>query len=117
MPDIQDVFNRLQLKKKERKKLKSALRDALATSKPYQDALDELRRARDKKKGMEDQIKAQFVDEIGEMEKLDYDLKTDSQLMSDIALTKLMKGEAVEIQDENDVKYAPVLTVKFQKQA
>jgi hypothetical protein len=32
-----------------------------------------------------------------------------------MALTKIMRGESIELQDENDTKYLPVLTVKFQK--
>ncbi|MFA4954459.1 MAG: hypothetical protein WC641_04055 [Patescibacteria group bacterium] len=115
MPDIQDIFNRLQAKKKEKKKIHSAVRDALLTSKPYQDLVEELRRVREKKRGLEDQIKAQFASEMSEMEKIESDVKSDNQLVCDMALTKIMRGESIELQDENDTKYLPVLTVKFQK--
>ncbi|MDQ7814696.1 MAG: hypothetical protein RDU25_02765 [Patescibacteria group bacterium] len=115
MPDIQEVFSRIQVKKKEKKKIKSSLRDAFSTSKPLQDLIDELRRLKDKKKGLENEIKAQFESEMAEMEKIESDVKSDSELLNDLALNSLIKGEPVEITDENDTKYEPILNVKFRK--
>jgi hypothetical protein len=39
----------------------------------------------------------------------------DNQLLSDLALNQLAKGEAIKIVDENKVEYEPVFTVRFKK--
>ena len=116
MPELQDVFNRVKEKKQERKKLKSVYADALSTSKPYQDVLEELNTLKAKKQGMEAEIKAQFVSELEAMDRIKADIDADNQLMTDIALTTMMKGETVELKDpETDTPYEPVFSVRFKK--
>ena len=41
--------------------------------------------------------------------------KNDIELMSDMALNKLVSGETVEVVDEAGDKYEPLFTVKFKK--
>jgi hypothetical protein len=115
MTNLQEVFQRMAEAKKERKKLQESYKDALANSKPYQDVLDDLKKLKDKKLHLESTIKADFQQEISKLENLKDALSTDAQLMSDMALTALMKGETVEITDEHDTKYEPVFSVKFKK--
>ena len=43
------------------------------------------------------------------------DIKADSDLMTDAAVTMIMKGERVEVQDEFKNVYDPVFSVKFKK--
>ena len=115
MPDLKDVLQRIRGMKQEKRKLGESLRDVLAQSKPYRDAVDERKEAKAKELRIETEIRQEFVKEIEKTEKLSQDLKTDTQLLSDMALTKFMKGENIEIVDENDVKYEPVFRVAFKK--
>lgn len=115
MPDLKDVLQRIRATKQEKRKLGESLRDVLAQSKPYQEVLDELKDLKAKKARIETEIRQEFAKELEKAEKLAADLKTDTQLLSDMALTKFMKGETIEIVDENDVKYEPVFKVTFKK--
>ena len=115
MSKIQDVFNRIQETKKKQKDIKDTYRDALANSFDYQDAVDKLKKLRDKKKEIETQIKNDFSSEFTKLDKLKLDLESDNLMMSDIALNYVMKGELIEIKDEYDNQYEPLFSVKFKK--
>ncbi len=115
MPNLQDVFARIKQTSKEKRDIKRTYDDALRASKPYQDILDELKRLKDKKSSFESAIQADFQQELQKMESMKESLNTDRQLLTDMALTQMMKGETVEITDENDVKYEPVFKVSFKK--
>lgn len=117
MVDIQEVYNRLQETKKKQKDIRSAFKDALSTSSEYQEILDKMKALRVKKQQVEAAIKADFSSELEKMEEYALDMKSDSMLLSDAAMTKLMKGETVEITDEYNNKFEPIFSVKFKKVA
>lgn len=115
MQDIQTVFLRMQENKGKMKEIKSTMKDAFAVSQGYQDAKDAADRAREKLKEIERSIKDQFGSELTRMEDLKIDIKSDEELLSDIATSMIMKGEAVELKDKSDQEYEPVVVVKFKK--
>ncbi len=115
MPDLKEVLQRIRGMKQEKRKVGESLRDVLAQSKPYKDVVDELQDVKAKKLRIETQVREEFVKEMEKAEKLSQDIKTDTQLLSDMALTKFMKGENIDIVDENDVKYEPQFKVTFKK--
>lgn len=115
MQDLKDVHERIHKTKQEKKKVNEVLRDVLAQSKPYQDVLEELKTLKAKKAQIETAIRSDFVKELEKMDQLKGDIQNDLQLLSDIALSMMMKGETVEITDEHDVKYEPVFKVSFKK--
>jgi len=114
MNKLQEVFKRLQESKEELKKLKKIYRDALDNSQEYKESNDELKIAREKKKSLEDLIKSDFQSEISKQEELKASIADDQMLLSDLALTKVSKGESIEIDDDN-IKYEPIFSVKFKK--
>lgn len=115
MTELKEVHARIRETKLEKKKLKDIFRDVLAQSKPYQDALEQLNTLKAKKKQMENALREECSQELEKAEKLATDIQNDVQLLSDMAMTKMMKGETVEITDEYDVKYEPVFKVTFKK--
>ena len=116
MPDLQTVFDRVKEKKQECRKIKSVYADALATSKPYQDLLEQVKDMKAKKSAMEAEIQTQFVSELDALDRMKADIEADTQLMSDLALTALMRGETVEVKDaETETAYEPVFSVRFKK--
>lgn len=115
MPDLKDVLQRIRATKKQRRELTTSFKDVLAQSKPYQTIVEDLKELKVKKLRIETEIKQEFVRELEKAERLTQNLKTDEQLLSDMALTKFMKGETIDIVDENDVKYEPVFKVSFKK--
>ena len=115
MPDLKELHQRIYATKQEKKKLNDIVRDVLAQSKPYQDLLEDLRTMRAKKMQMETEIYREVAQERDRIEHLSGDISANMQLLSDLALTLLMKGETVEITDENDIKYQPSFKVTFKR--
>lgn len=115
MQDIQEIFNRIQEIKKKQKDIRSSYKEALASSQEYVELVDKLRTMREKKKQLENTIKSDFSSEFTKLDDLKVDLESDMEMLSDIAMTKVMKGETIEIKDEYENNYEPVFTVRFKK--
>lgn len=90
-------------------------RDALAGTPEYQELNDKLKTVRERKKQIEQTIREQFSHELTELEDLQVDIESDNELMSDVALTQLIKGETIDIKDQYENQYEPVFNVKFRK--
>lgn len=115
MADIQEIFNRIAETKKKQKDIRSAYKDALVTSLEYQEISEKLKTLREKKKQIETATKQQFASEFTKLDDYAIDLASDQELLTDAAVTKLMKGETVEVTDEYNNTYQPVFSVKFKK--
>jgi len=115
MQDIQSVFNRIQEAKRQLKDLKSVYKDALATSLEYQEIDDKMKSMRERKKQIENTIKEQFASELTKLEDLKIDIDSDVELLSDLAINKMVKGEPIEIKGEHDEEFEPIFAVKFKK--
>jgi predicted nuclease with TOPRIM domain len=115
MPDLNEIHARMRVKKDEKKKVSQLVKDVFDQSKPYQEVMDELKRLKAKRLQLQNEIRAGLMSEVEQIDKLALDLQNDAMILSDLALTKLMQGETVEITDENDVKYQPVFKVSFKK--
>lgn len=115
MQDIQEIFNRIQVKKSEMKELKTVYKDVLENSHEYQELLEELRVMRQKKKDLESILKEDVTNEMTRIEELKIDIKTDQELLADIALTTIMGGDEVRLTDEYSAVYEPIFSVKFKK--
>ncbi|MBP7005860.1 hypothetical protein KBB27_01925 [Patescibacteria group bacterium] len=115
MQSLSDVLKRIRATKKERKTINDAYKDVLSQSKTYQNVIDQIDELRAKKAKIEADTRQDFVNEFERAGRLAENLKADAQLLTDIALSKFMKGETVEVTDENDTKYEPVFKITFKK--
>lgn len=115
MAQLQEIFNRIKDSKKEQKDIKVIYRDALSTSSEYQNISEELKTLKERKKTIEADIRSQFSKELDKLEQIKLDIATDNELLSDIALTQLMKGETIALTDEYENEYEPSFSVKFKK--
>ena len=115
MQDIQEIFNRIQESKKEQRDIRKMYKDALDGVQEYQEIQEKIKSLREKKKRIEITIKEQFGSEFTKLEDLKIDIESDTQMITDIALTKITKGETVEVTDENQNEYEPMFSVKFKK--
>lgn len=113
--DLKHVHQRIKESKRKRKDLKEIVKNELTSSKAYQELLEQITELKAKKARMEAQANERLKTELEEIEKVTVSIKADQQLMSDIALSKFMKGETIELVDENDTKYEPVWKVTFKK--
>jgi hypothetical protein len=115
MTNVQEIFDRIQKTKKEQKEIKTMFRDALANSKLLSEVIEEINVLKEKKKGIEDSIRADFSKEFEKLETLKSDIENDSMLLSDAALSMALKGEMIEIKDQYENKYEPIFRVQFKK--
>jgi len=115
MQDIQSVFNRIQESKKEQRDIRKMYKDALDGVQEYQEIQEKTKSLREKKKRIETTIKEQFASELTKLEDLKIDIESDTQMITDIALSKITKGETVEVTDQHDNEYEPVFNLKFKK--
>lgn len=116
MKNIQDVFDRLQEKRRQVSVIRKKYQEELATSGEYQRIKEELARLREKKKRYELSVKSQSGASFSRIDDLAFTIRQDAQLLSDLAITTLMKGDRVEVRDpEHSVSYEPVFSVRFRK--
>ncbi len=115
MPNVQEVFNRIKETKRKAKEITRMYKDELETNMEYRDVLEKLEALKAKKKQIETQIKEDSAGEFAKLDAYKMHVKTDNELLSDLALNTLMSGETVEVKDENDDPYEPVFTVRFKK--
>jgi hypothetical protein len=114
MQNIQDVFNRIQDKRREQRNIKTMYRDILESSGEYREIKEKIEQLRARKK----QLEGEAWSEAGSREKLDLlalDVKQDKEMLSDLVLSTLMKGEEVKIVDQDNNEYEPLFSVRFKK--
>ena len=112
---LQDVFNRLQKSKDEKKEIKAAYRDALDNSQEYHKITEEIKALKERKKNIENSVRSDFGKDMDRLESLKIDIETDKVLISDISISQLINGRSVEVSDEHENKYEPVFSVRFKK--
>ncbi len=115
MNDLQEVFNRIRETRNKAKEIRKIYKDSLIAHQEYQEVVEKLDNLKLRKKQIELEIK---TDQQAEFQKLDaykMHVKNDIEMLSDLALNKLVSGETVEVVDEAGDKYEPLFTVKFKK--
>lgn len=116
MKNIQDVFDRLQEKRHQVSVIRKKYQEELTTSTEYQRIREDLERLREKKKRYEASVKSQSGAAFSRIDELALTIRQDAQLLSDLALTTLLKGDRVQVRDPgHDASYEPVFTVRFRK--
>ncbi len=115
MKSIQEVFDRQIQIKKDLKTQKEIYKDALNNSDGYRKIVEDLKVLKEKKKQAETLIKKELGKQYLKIEDLKLEMESNKEMLSDIALTTIMKGETVEAQDEYGNKYCPEWSVKMKK--
>lgn len=90
-------------------------KDSLASSQEYKDIIEKLENLKIRKKQIENELKEDSSNDFKQLDAYRMHVKTDNELLSDLALNKLMAGETVEIKDSEDNRYEPQFTVRFKK--
>ncbi len=117
MANLIEVYTRLQSNKRQRADLKKMFKDELAQNDEYRNLIDELKTMKERKKSIESQVMAAALSDANQIDDLGNEIKHDAELLADVALNMYVKGEPVEVIDENNVRYVPQFAVKFVKDA
>ncbi len=115
MKDLQEVFNDLQLAKKESKEIRKEYRDALSHDEGYQEIIEKAGELRELKKKHELAVQRDMGTRWEKLEDLKSEIKAMQEMISDISVTNLVDGKSVEVRDEYDSLYEPIYTVSFRK--
>ncbi|PIR03040.1 MAG: hypothetical protein COV60_02375 [Candidatus Magasanikbacteria bacterium CG11_big_fil_rev_8_21_14_0_20_43_7] len=115
MQDLQEIFTRVQENKKKLKDLRDTYKEAVQADQSYVDIDEALKATREKKKTIELAIKEQFAHEFVKMDDLKIDIASDQEMINDIAMTMMMKGETVSVNDKYENEYEPIFKVSFKK--
>lgn len=111
---LQLIYDEIAEKKMEQKKALRDFKDALKSNNSYQTLLGDIQELVSKKKSVEMAVaeKVGLVDE--KLEDIKQELKSKSEMLSDVAIRDLMDGKTVEV-ERDGIKYIPVWSVKFVK--
>lgn len=115
MKSLDEVFAKIQQVKHDQRELRKAYKEALERTPNYKSSVEDLTALREKKKKIEAQVREEFSKEFDKLESLKLDLEEHNMMLTDIALSKLMKGEHVEVKDEYNSVYEPMFVVRFKK--
>lgn len=115
MQNIQDVFNRIKEKKVQMKQIQGQYKDALNSTSDYKDTMEKLRGYKLRKKQLEDAAKAEIWSEYEKYEALKKEVELDKEMLADIAISTMMKGETVKVSDNDKNEYEPIFKVTFKK--
>lgn len=115
MPDIQEIFSRVQENQREVRDINRIKKDMLSSAAEYSDVVDELETLRARKKQIEEGIASQMSDKVERAERLKHEITDDRQLMADLALKNLISGQAVRVKGSSDEEYEPLFSVRFRK--
>ncbi|MFA5358546.1 MAG: hypothetical protein WC310_01835 [Patescibacteria group bacterium] len=115
MPQLHEVFKRLEQNKKQRNEIKSVYRQELANSKTYQELLDKIKELRERKKKIEQDVKSELRGDLEKLSLMELDIKTDKEMLSDMALNQLVRGETIKVTDDYENEYEPIFSVRFRK--
>jgi ABC-type phosphate transport system auxiliary subunit len=112
MRDIKEIFSRIQQQKKEQREINRSIKDALSVHAEYHDIAEQIDRLKLKKRQIENSLRSEYEQKI---DLLKLNIKGDVQTMSDIALASLVKGESINLKDDENNEYEPVFSVRFKK--
>jgi hypothetical protein len=115
MQNIQDVWARIRETKKQQKNIRKIYQDALAGSAEHRELAEKVKTLAARKKQIEAEAKADLGGEYEKLNALKKEVQLDQELLSDIALSNLMKGETIKITDSDNNQYEPIFSVKFKK--
>lgn len=115
MADLQKVFDEIREAKKEMKEIRAAYRDALSQTDKYQEITDKIKEQREEKKTIEARVQNEMGRAYQKLEELKVEVASKEEMLNDIAMTTLMKGETVEVVDEFQNRYEPLYVVRFKK--
>ena len=115
MNDLQEVFNRIRETRNKAKEIRKIYKDSLVSNQEYQEIVEKLDALKMRKKQIETETKNDQMADFRKLDAYKMHVKNDTEMLSDLALNKLMSGETVEVTDEAGGKYEPLFTVKFKK--
>lgn len=100
---------------REQRTIRKEYKDALSHDAEYQKIEEQLKELKEQKKRVELHTQETMGSRWQKFEELKADITDHKEMISDIAMTTIMKGESIEISDDEQTVYEPKFTVTFKK--
>ncbi len=113
---LQELHNELREMKEERKKLKQVLKDELTHQPRHAELVEEILVLKTEKAQIEGHVREAAPKDAQRIDDLDEEIKASEELMSDMALSLIMKNASVELKDKYENTYLPLIKVAFKKE-
>lgn len=111
---LQLFFDQSLKLKNDASEIKASIADALKSSKEYQKAVNTYETALAEKNMIKKSIEDDFSKDLDKLSEIKIEINEKDVVMTDVALSELMKGETVEF-EHNGQKYEASWKVKFKK--
>jgi cell division FtsZ-interacting protein ZapD len=105
----------MQETKREQKQIRQQYKDSLENQHAYRELAEELKVMKEKKAAIEAEAKAEMGSQYEKLQSLAKDISLDKELMADVAISSLMKGDTVILKDKSGSEYEPIFSVRFKK--
>ncbi len=112
---LQIIFDRVKEKKTRQKFLRKEVREVLDGNQELEEIETKIKALRERRKQILLAIEQDMKAQTEEIETLKIDIASDMRLLSDAAMSMLMKGERVEVVDQYGNAYDPEFKVDFKK--
>lgn len=115
MKNIQEIFSEIKIITKDQKDIRREYKDALTQTDNYEETIEKLDEMKKEKKKLEEMVQGQMGSRWDKLDEMKDKLSELKQMQSDVAMSTLMSGKAVEVTDEYDNVYEPIFAVSFKK--
>lgn len=115
MPDLKDVHFRIQDKRRQRREITKGFKDELTHNSEYQEIIEEMSVLKERKKSIENDVKANASADATKLDTLGLEIKADAELLADIAINNFMENKSATFVDELDQRWVPTFAVRFTK--
>lgn len=112
---VQLIFDKVTDLKTQAKEIKAIIKYALLGTQEYVDLTEKTKQLRERKKQIEQSVKSDLSTQVSKLEDLKIDIESEETMLSDAVVSKIMKGETVEVKDAFGNEYEVEFKVKFKK--
>lgn len=115
MPELKEVHFRIQDKRKQRREISKGFKDELAHNAGYQEILEGLTVLKERKKSIENEVRANASADATKLDTLGLEIKADTELLADVAINNFMENRSATFVDDMDQRWVPTFAVRFTK--
>lgn len=115
MSQLQLICDEIAKEKMEIRDIKELYKSQIEQMTEHAEIVEQIKILQEKKKQLEYKAQESLGTAWDKLESLNSAVKAEKEIMTDVALNDLMKGQTVEIEDSFGNKYEPKWSVKFIK--
>lgn len=115
MQNAQEIYNRLSQNRRKAADIRKQLKDEYMSVDEYVDLMEQRKQLTSSMKVLKEAVNARHPELVTSLEDLKIDIASDKELLSDILLTGMMRGESVELENEYHQEVLPIFTVSLKQ--